>query len=217
MDGIATEETEKNSHQNPKLPRRTPSRREAESAVRTLIEWAGEDPDREGLVGTPERVVRAYEEFFAGYNEDPVALLGKTFENTSAYEEMIVLRDIRLESHCEHHLVPILGKAHIGYLPSNRVVGISKLVRLVEVFAKRMQIQETLTAQIANTLSEVLKPRGVGVVIEAAHQCMTTRGVRKPGVSMVSSSMLGSFRTDPVTRKEFLSMINSNEGTSYDR
>jgi len=217
MDGIATEETVRNSHQNPKLPRRTPSRREAESAVRTLIEWAGEDPDREGLVGTPERVVRAYEEFFAGYNEDPVALLGKTFENTSAYEEMIVLRDIRLESHCEHHLVPILGKAHIGYLPSNRVVGISKLVRLVEVFAKRMQIQETLTAQIANTLSEVLKPRGVGVVIEAAHQCMTTRGVRKPGVSMVSSSMLGSFREDPVTRKEFLSMINSNEGTSYER
>ena len=217
MDGIATEETVRNSHQNPKLPRRTPSRREAESAVRTLIEWAGEDPDREGLVGTPERVVRAYEEFFAGYNEDPVALLGKTFENTSAYEEMIVLRDIRLESHCEHHLVPILGKAHIGYLPSNRVVGISKLVRLVEVFAKRMQIQETLTAQIANTLSEVLKPRGVGVVIKAAHQCMTTRGVRKPGVSMVSSSMLGSFRTDPVTRKEFLSMINSNEGTSYER
>ena len=217
MDGIATEETVRNSHQNPKLPRRTPSRREAESAVRTLIEWAGEDPDREGLVGTPERVVRAYEEFFAGYNEDPVALLGKTFENTSAYEEMIVLRDIRLESHCEHHLVPILGKAHIGYLPSNRVVGISKLVRLVEVFAKRMQIQETLTAQIANTLSEVLKPRGVGVVIEAAHQCMTTRGVRKPGVSMVSSSMLGSFRTDPVTRKEFLSMINSNKGTSYER
>ena len=217
MDGIATEETERNSHQNPILPRRTPSRREAESAVRTLIEWAGEDPDREGLVGTPERVVRAYEEFFAGYNEDPVALLGKTFENTSGYEEMIVLRDIRLESHCEHHLVPILGKAHIGYLPSNRVVGISKLVRLVEVFAKRMQIQETLTAQIANTLSEVLKPRGVGVVIEAAHQCMTTRGVRKPGVSMVSSSMLGSFRTDPVTRKEFLSMINSNEGTSYER
>ena len=217
MDGIATEETVRNSHQNPKLPRRTPSRREAESAVRTLIEWAGEDPDREGLVGTPERVVRAYEEFFAGYNEDPVALLGKTFENTAAYEEMIVLRDIRLESHCEHHLVPILGKAHIGYLPSNRVVGISKLVRLVEVFAKRMQIQETLTAQIANTLSEVLKPRGVGVVIEAAHQCMTTRGVRKPGVSMVSSSMLGSFREDPVTRKEFLSMINSNEGTSYER
>ena len=217
MDGRGTEETVRNSHQTPKLPRRTPSRREAESAVRTLIEWAGEDPDREGLAGTPERVVRAYEEFFAGYNEDPVALLGKTFENTSAYEEMIVLRDIRLESHCEHHLVPILGKAHIGYLPSNRVVGISKLVRLVEVFAKRMQIQETLTAQIANTLSEVLKPRGVGVVIEAAHQCMTTRGVRKPGVSMVSSSMLGSFREDPVTRKEFLSMINSNEGTSYER
>mgnify|MGYP001157149778 CR=1 FL=1 len=217
MDGIATEETEKNSKQKSKLPKRRPSRRAAESAVRTLIEWAGEDPDREGLVGTPDRVVRAYEEFFAGYKEDPVALLTTTFENTCAYDEMIVLRDIRLESHCEHHLVPILGKVHIGYLPSNRVVGISKLVRLVEVFAKRMQIQETLTAQIANTLSEVLQPRGVGVMIEAAHQCMTTRGVRKPGVSMVSTSMLGSFRDDPVTRKEFLSMINRNEGNSYER
>ena len=217
MNEIAIKETEQNSHQLLKSPKRTPSRREAESAVRTLIEWAGDDPDREGLVGTPERVVRAYEEFFAGYNEDPVVLLNTTFENTLAYDEMIVLRDIRLESHCEHHLVPILGKAHIGYLPSNRVAGISKLVRLVEVFAKRMQIQETLTAQIANTISEVLKPRGVGVVIEAAHQCMTTRGVRKPGVSMVSSRMLGSFRDDPTIRKEFLSMINSNEGTSYVR
>ena len=217
MNEIAIKETEQNSHKLLKSPKRSPSRREAESAVRTLIEWAGDDPDREGLVGTPERVVRAYEEFFAGYNEDPVVLLNTTFENTLAYDEMIVLRDIRLESHCEHHLVPILGKAHIGYLPSNRVAGISKLVRLVEVFAKRMQIQETLTAQIANTISEVLKPRGVGVVIEAAHQCMTTRGVRKPGVSMVSSRMLGSFRDDPTIRKEFLSMINSNEGTSYVR
>ena len=217
MNEIAIKETEQNSHKLLKSPKRTPSRRAAESAVRTLIEWAGDDPDREGLVGTPERVVRAYEEFFAGYNEDPVVLLNTTFENTLAYDEMIVLRDIRLESHCEHHLVPILGKAHIGYLPSNRVAGISKLVRLVEVFAKRMQIQETLTAQIANTISEVLKPRGVGVVIEAAHQCMTTRGVRKPGVSMVSSRMLGSFRDDPTIRKEFLSMINSNEGTSYVR
>ncbi len=214
MDDVAINDTELKSHH---LPKRTPSRDEAEHAVRTLIEWAGEDPDREGLVGTPARVVRAYEEFFAGYKEDPVALLSTTFENTCTYDEMIVLRDIRLESHCEHHLVPILGKAHIGYLPSSRVVGISKIVRLVEVFAKRMQIQETLTAQIANTLSEVLKPRGVGVVIEAAHQCMTTRGVRKPGVSMVSSSMLGSFRDDPVTRKEFLSMINGNQGTSYER
>ena len=171
--------------------------------MRTLIEWAGDDPDREGLAGTPERVVRAYEEFFAGYNEDPVALLETTFEETTTYDEMIVLRDIRLESHCEHHIVPILGKAHIGYLPSGRVVGISKLARLVEVFAKRMQIQEALTSQIADTLQEVLKPRGVAVVIEAAHQCMTTRGIRKPGVSMVTSRMLGSFRDDPTTRREF--------------
>lgn len=208
MDEIVIKETKKNLAHPPRGSKRGPSRAEAEAAVRTLIEWAGDDPDREGLSGTPERVVRAYEEFFAGYKEDPAALLGKTFENTSAYDEMIVLRDIRLESHCEHHLVPIIGKAHIGYLPSNRVAGISKLVRLVEVFAKRMQIQETLTAQIADTLASVLKPRGVGVVIEAAHQCMTTRGVRKPGVSMVSSRMLGSFRDDPATRKEFLSMIH---------
>ncbi|MCG8545623.1 MAG: GTP cyclohydrolase I FolE, partial [Alphaproteobacteria bacterium] len=165
--------------------RRRPSQAEAEAAVRTLIEWAGDDPDREGLAGTPKRVVRAYEEFFAGYNEDPVALFATTFEETAAYDEMIVLRDIRLESHCEHHIVPILGKAHIGYLPAGRVVGISKLARLVEMFAKRMQIQEALTAQIADTIQEVLKPLGVGVVIEAAHQCMTTRGIRKPGVSMV--------------------------------
>ena len=189
--------------------RRRPSQSEAEAAVRTLIEWAGDDPDREGLAGTPERVVRAYKEFFAGYNEDPVALLETTFEETSAYDEMIVLRDIRLESHCEHHIVPILGRAHIGYLPSGRVVGISKLARLVEVFAKRMQIQEALTSQIADTIQEVLKPRGVGVVIEAAHQCMTTRGIRKPGVSMATSRMLGSFREDPATRREFLAMIES--------
>ncbi|MEM8688609.1 MAG: GTP cyclohydrolase I FolE [Pseudomonadota bacterium] len=184
-----------------------PSRAEAEAAVRTLIEWAGEDPDREGLVGTPARVVRAYEEFFGGYKEDPADFLTTTFKETAAYDDMIVLRDVRLESHCEHHIVPILGKAHIGYLPSDRVVGISKLARLVEVFAKRMQIQETLTAQIADTLQEVLQPRGVGVVIEAAHQCMTTRGIRKPGVSMVTSRMLGSFRDDPATRREFLDMI----------
>ena len=189
--------------------RRRPSKSEAEAAVRTLIEWAGDDPDREGLVGTPDRVVRAYEEFFAGYNEDPVALLSTTFEETADYDEMIVLRDIRLESHCEHHMVPILGKAHIGYLPSGRVIGISKLARLLEVFAKRLQIQEKLTSQVANTLQDVLKPRGVGVVIEAAHQCMTTRGVRKPSVSMVSSHMLGAFRDDPTTRREFLSMIGN--------
>jgi len=177
--------------------------------VRTLIEWAGDDPDREGLLGTPERVVRAYEEFFAGYNEDPVALLETTFEEGAIYDEMIVLRDIRLESHCEHHIVPILGKVHVGYLPTGRVVGISKLARLVEVFAKRLQIQEVLTAQIADTIQEVLSPHGVGVVIEASHQCMTTRGIRKPGVSMVTSRMLGSFRDDPTTRREFLAMIGN--------
>ena len=187
--------------------RTRPSRSEAEAAVRTLIEWAGDDPDREGLIGTPERVVRSYEEFFAGYGQDPVALLAKTFEETGDYDEMIVLRDIRLESYCEHHIVPILGRVHIGYLPSGRVVGISKLARLVDVFAKRMQIQEALTAQIADTLQEVLQPRGVGVVIEAAHQCMTTRGIKKPGVSMVSSRMLGAFRDDASTRREFLAMI----------
>lgn len=189
--------------------RRRPSRAEAEAAVRTLIEWAGDDPDREGLAGTPGRVVRAYEEFFAGYGEDPVALLATTFEETAAYDEMIVLRDIRLESHCEHHMVPILGKVHIGYLPAGRVVGISKLARLAEAFAKRMQIQEVLTAQIADSLQAVLQPQGVGVVIEAAHQCMTTRGIRKPGVSMVTSRMLGAFRDDPSTRREFLAMIAS--------
>jgi GTP cyclohydrolase IA len=196
--------------------RRWPSQSEAELAVRTLNEWAGDDPDREGLKGTPERVVRAYEEFFAGYRDDPVALLATTFEETAAYDEMIVLRDIRLESHCEHHIVPILGKVHIGYLPSGRVVGISKLARLVEVFAKRMQIQEALTSQIADTIQEVLKPRGVGVVIEAAHQCMTTRGVRKPGVSMVTSRMLGSFRDDPTTRREFFAMIGSPRSAPHE-
>ena len=190
--------------------RRRPSRAEAEAAVRTLIEWAGDDPDREGLKETPERVVRAYEEFFAGYAEDPVALLATTFEKPADYDEMIVLRDIRIESHCEHHIVPILGKAHIGYLPRGRVVGSSKLARVVEMFAKRLQIQEALTSQIAETIQKVLEPRGVGVVIEAAHQCMTTRGIRKPGISMVTSRMLGAFRDDRTTRREFLSMIGSH-------
>ncbi|MXY24801.1 MAG: GTP cyclohydrolase I FolE, partial [Acidobacteria bacterium] len=185
-------------------------RAEAEAAVRTLIEWAGDDPDREGLKETPERVVRAYEEFFAGYAEDPVALLATTFEKPADYDEMIVLRDIRIESHCEHHIVPILGKAHIGYLPRGRVVGSSKLARVVEMFAKRLQIQEALTSQIAETIQKVLEPRGVGVVIEAAHQCMTTRGIRKPGISMVTSRMLGAFRDDRTTRREFLSMIGSH-------
>ena len=210
MDSAVVEHrTSTPSHTAP-AARRRPRRAEAEAAVRTLIEWAGDDPDREGLKGTPDRVVRAYEEFFAGYAEDPVALLATTFEKSAACDEMIVLRDIRLESHCEHHIVPILGKAHIGYLPAGRVVGISKLARLVEVFAKRMQIQEALTSQIAETIQEVLEPRGVGVVIEAAHQCMTTRGIRKPGVSMVTSRMLGVFRDDRTTRREFLSTIGSH-------
>jgi GTP cyclohydrolase IA len=200
----------KGSAPNKAIKRRGPSQAQAEAAVRTLIEWAGDDPDREGLIDTPERVARAYKEIFAGYTEDPVVLLTTTFKETADYEEMIVMRDIRLESHCEHHIVPILGRAHIGYLPSDRVVGISKLARVVEVFAKRLQIQETLTAQIANTIQKVLEPRGVGVVIEAAHQCMTTRGVRKPGVSMVTSRMLGSFRDDPTTRREFLAIIESS-------
>ncbi len=187
-----------------------PSRAEAEAAVRTLLRWAGDNPDREGLVDTPARVARAYEEFFAGYATDPVELLKRSFEETDGYDEMVVLRDIRLESHCEHHMVPIIGKAHVAYLPAGRVVGISKLARVVETYAKRLQIQEKLTAQVANTLNEVLKPKGVAVVIEAAHECMTTRGIHKPGVTMVTSRMLGAFRDDPSTRKEFLSMISGS-------
>jgi GTP cyclohydrolase I len=186
-----------------------PSVEEAENAVRTLIKWAGDDPDREGLVGTPDRVVRSYLEFFAGYNEDPVALLQRTFEETDGYDEMVLLKDIRLESHCEHHMVPIIGKAHIAYLPSKRVVGISKLARVLEMYAKRLQIQEKLTAQVANTLFEVLEPRGVAVVIEAAHQCMTTRGIHKAGVTMVTSRMLGEFRDNTEMRREFLAMIKN--------
>jgi GTP cyclohydrolase I len=192
-----------------------PSRQEAEAAVRTLIRWAGDDPDREGLVGTPDRVVRSYEEFFAGYAEDPREILARTFEETDGYDEMVVLRDIRLESYCEHHIVPIIGKAHVGYLPAQRVVGISKLARIVEAYAKRLQIQEKMTAQIANCIQDMLEPRGVAVVIEAAHQCMTTRGIRKPGVAMVTSRMLGAFRDDPSTRREFLAMIGKNGGTGY--
>ncbi|MEI9982377.1 MAG: GTP cyclohydrolase I FolE [Aliidongia sp.] len=185
-----------------------PSREEAEAAIRTLLRWAGDDPDREGLRATPERVVRAFEEHFVGYGEDPVALLQRTFEETDGYDEMVMLKDIRFESHCEHHMEPIIGRVHIAYLPSNRVVGISKLARLVEVFAKRLTIQEKMTAQIANTLDEVLQPKGVAVVIDAAHQCMTTRGVHKPGVSMQTSRMLGAFRENPTTRREFLAMLN---------
>src|SRR5215211_3858779 len=193
---------------------RRPSREEALEAVRTLIRWAGDDPEREGLLATPDRVVRSYAEFFSGYDEDPVALLQRTFEEMDGYDEIVTLKDIRFESHCEHHLAPIIGKVHIAYLPNNRVVGISKLARLVEVYAKRLQIQEKMTAQIANTLDEVLKPKGVAVMIEAAHQCMTTRGVHKPGVSLVTSRMLGLFRTDPTTRREVLSMIGTPAGGS---
>ena len=184
-----------------------PSRDAAEQAVRTLIRWAGDDPDREGLVGTPDRVVRSYEEFFAGYDVDPREILRRTFEETEGYDEMVVLRDIRLESHCEHHMVPIIGRVHVAYLPDKRVVGISKLARVVEIYARRLQIQEKMTAQIANTIEEVLRPRGVAVVVEAAHQCMTTRGVHKAGVTMVTSRMIGAFRDGGETRREFLSMI----------
>jgi GTP cyclohydrolase I len=184
-----------------------PSREEAEAAVRTLIRWAGDDPDREGLLATPSRVVRAYEEWFAGYGAEPSDYLARTFEETGGYDEVVVLRDIRFESHCEHHMAPIIGRMHIGYLPRNRVVGISKLARLVEVFAKRLQIQEKLTAEVASCLETVLKPHGVAVVTEATHQCMTTRGVHKTGVSMVTSRMLGVFRDHAETRQEFLAAI----------
>jgi GTP cyclohydrolase IA len=186
-----------------------PSREEAEAAVRTLIRWAGDDPDREGLRNTPMRVAKAYEEWFEGYNSDPDEFLQRTFKETDGYDEMVVLRDIRFESFCEHHMAPIIGVAHIAYLPEHRVIGISKLARLVEVYAKRLQIQEKMTAQIANCLNAALEPKGVAVVLEATHQCMTTRGVHKSGVSMVTSRMLGAFRDNPTTRREFLSMIGN--------
>ena len=183
-----------------------PSRQQALEAVETLIRWAGDDPAREGLAGTPERVVKSYEEFFAGYGIDPMELLARTFEEVEGYDEMVLLRDIRFESHCEHHMAPIIGRAHVGYLPKNRVVGISKLARVVEAYAHRLQIQEKMTAQIANTIQEVLKPKGVAVVVEATHQCMTTRGVHKPGTTMVTSRMLGLFRSNASTRREFLAL-----------
>jgi GTP cyclohydrolase I len=185
-----------------------PSRSDAEDAVRTLIRWAGDNPNRQGLLGTPARVARAYEEWFSGYTEEPRDYLSRTFDEVAGYDEMVVLRDIVFESHCEHHLAPIIGRAHIGYLPRNRVVGISKLARLVDVYAKRLQIQEKMTAEIASCLDGVLKPFGVAVVIEAAHQCMTTRGVHKSSVTMVTSQMLGVFRKRVETRQEFLSAIN---------
>lgn len=184
-----------------------PTRDQAEKAVKTLIEWAGDNPDREGLVETPKRVVKAYEQFFEGYNQDPEEILTKTFEEVEGYDEMVIVKDIRLESHCEHHIVPILGKAHIGYIPNNRVVGISKLARIVDVFGKRLQTQETMTSQIANVIQKVLDPKGVAVVIDASHQCMTTRGVHKPESSTVTSAMKGVFKDNAVTRNEFLSFV----------
>lgn len=184
-----------------------PSREEAMQAVKTLIEWAGDDPTREGLVETPKRVVAAYEEFFEGYTQDPEDILRKTFEEVEGYDEMVIVKDIRLESHCEHHIVPILGTAHIGYIPNKRVVGISKLARIVDVFGKRLQTQETMTSQIANIIQKVLEPKGVAVVIDASHQCMTTRGVHKHESSTVTSAMKGIFKENAVTRNEFLSFV----------
>jgi GTP cyclohydrolase I len=184
-----------------------PSREAAEAAVRTLLQWVGDDADREGLTGTPGRVVRAFEDWFSGYRDDPVEFLRRTFKEVDGYDEMIVLRDISFESHCEHHMAPIIGKVHVGYLPDRKVVGISKLARVVDTFARRLQVQETLTAQIAHCIQDVLKPRGVAVVVEGVHQCMTTRGIHKQGVSMITSQLLGHFRSDPRTRAEFLTMI----------
>ena len=185
-----------------------PSRKEAEEAVRTLIKWAGEDVTREGLIDTPKRVVNAYTDWFSGYEEDPKELLKRTFSETGGYDEVIMLKDIRIESHCEHHIAPFIGNAHVAYLPNKRVVGISKLARITNIFAKRMQVQEKLTSQIATCIQECLKPRGVAVVVEAQHECMTTRGVHMPGISMVTSKLLGKFRTDASTRREFYSMLN---------
>jgi GTP cyclohydrolase I len=189
-----------------RTPSDRPDRAEVEAAIRTLIEWTGDDPDRDGLAETPSRVARAFEEFFAGYGQDPIEILQKTFEEIEGYDEMIALRGIRFESHCEHHMAPIIGQAWVAYVPNGRVVGISKLARVVEVYAKRLQIQEKMTAQIANTINDVLKPQGVGVIIKASHHCMTTRGVNKPESDLVTSRMLGCFRDNPLTRQEFLSM-----------
>jgi len=189
-----------------RAPSDRPDRAEVEAAIRTLIEWTGDDPDRDGLAETPSRVARAFEEFFAGYGQDPVEILQKTFEEIEGYDEMIALRGIRFESHCGHHMAPIIGQAWVAYVPNGRVVGISKLARVVEVYAKRLQIQEKMTAQIANTINDVLKPQGVGVIIKASHHCMTTRGVNKPDSDLVTSRMLGCFRDNALTRQEFLSM-----------
>ena len=190
------------------MPMKKPTEKEIHEAVRKLLLWAGDDPDREGLVGTPDRVARAYKEFFAGYEQDPEEILRTTFEEVEGYDEMVLVKDIGVESHCEHHMVPIIGRAHIAYIPNNKVVGISKLARVVDIFAKRLQIQEKMTAQIANSIENVLKPKGIAVVIDASHQCMTTRGVNKPESSTVTSAMRGVFKDNPRTRNEFLSFIN---------
>ena len=187
-----------------------PTREEAEAAVRTMLAWTGDNPDREGLIETPKRVVTAYEQFFAGYEMDPKEVLSKVFEEVEGYDEMVIVKDIRVESHCEHHIVPILGKAHVGYLPNKRIVGISKLARVVDIFGKRLQTQEVMTAQIANVINEVLEPRGVAVVMNAKHQCMTTRGVHKPESSTITSTMLGAFRENPDTRAEFMNLITTS-------
>ena len=206
---------ETNKELTPKQPPRSDSysgvvtREHAEAAVRTLIEWIGENPDREGRGGTPGRVARAYKELFSGYGENPKEILRRTFEEVDGYDEMVVLRDIRFESHCEHHILPIIGRVHVAYLPSRRVIGISKLARIVDIYARRLQIQEKLTVQIADTIDEVLRPKGVAVVVEASHECMTTRGVRKSGVNMVTSRMTGDFRSDASTRREFLNIIGN--------
>ena len=186
-----------------------PSREEALAAVKTLISWAGDDPTREGLVETPDRVIRAYREFFAGYEEDPEQVLAKTFEEVEGYDDAVIVRNIRVESHCEHHMVPILGVAHVGYIPNKRVVGISKLARIVDIYGKRLQTQETMTAQIADTIDRVLEPKGVAVVIDAGHQCMSTRGIHKTESSTITSRMLGIFREKPETREEFMHLIHS--------
>ena len=196
-------------HKTMNKPKSKPSREEAMDAVRTMIAWAGDDPSREGLLETPKRVIKAYEEFFAGYDMDPDEILNKTFEEVAGYDEMIIIKDIRLESHCEHHMVPILGKAHLAYIPNNRVVGISKLARVVDVYGKRLQTQETMTAQIAESINRVLQPKGVAVVVDAGHQCMTTRGIHKTNATTITSQMLGVFRSDYRTRSEFMNLINN--------
>ena len=202
--------TKKNVASKP-IPVIRHSEEEAMAAVKTLLAFAGDDPSREGLIETPKRVIKAYGEFFAGYDEDPVEALSKTFEQVEGYDEMVIVKGIRVESHCEHHMVPILGVAHVGYIPNKRVVGISKLARIIDIFGKRLQTQETMTAQVADTINDVLKPKGVAVVIDAAHQCMTTRGIHKTETSTVTSRMLGAFKENPTTRSEFMNLIKPNQ------